>query len=540
MKWYQVKAVSLIVLCCLGGGNPSYADEPNGSGEHNAESGTGGRSTSDKAKVSPTFDELIKFLEEQKAGSTIVYQFKKEAEENAASVTLDADKILDLKKQIEAVKAYANKLVKCNETATEDKVSSELLKTLNQFLDFIKDQKVIGKFDSKGTVKEKELNTLVVRIQKALEDKATKFKAGIKEFEKADKDLSSQLVSIVKIIQGGTWDKKVVDEKQIEEDSVRKAIKDSKEESKMCKLDEVATESQGTQSSQSGTTNSASNDNSQPVPPVVDPSIGGGNPGAQLPGAQTPGVFTPPNQVPIADPSLGGFQNNQLQAALDALRRATDDRDRDREIQDELLRRQFDDQNNDSAQALRALQGALGQAQRPNVSRGNSDRSEQGPQISPSVSIPPSQQQPFQPQPMPQLPPPPPFPMGALANNGPAQPILPYTPSRFNDDIPSRPAVPQPDPTTAALLQTMQQQNQMFQQMMMNRGPYPANGVANVNGTVGNAFQNFAGPRFSRGATGFGPRVMPSRFRGNARSGIQGRMGANPSARGQIPSRLGR
>jgi len=120
---------------------------------------------------------------------------------------------------------------------------------------------------------------------------------------------------------------------------------------------------------------------------------------------------------------------------------------------------------------------------------------------------------------------------------------MPYTPSRFNDDIAPRPAVQQPDPTTSALLQTMQQQNQMFQQMMMSRYPYMGNGVQNVNGagTVGQALQNFGSLRYSRGAGAVGgPRLLPSRFNGSARGGVQGKMSLNPGARGPVPTRLSR
>lgn len=323
-------------------------------------------------------------------------------------------------------------------------------------------------------------------------------------------------------------EKALVDQERVNNDSARQAIGASSATARMCRLDEAATTDSTANTGVTPNTNSTG-----PTPPVVDPGA------PTTPG--TPGGFIPPTTVPNGNAIVpGDFRTNQLE---DLLRRAQDDRERDRLLNEELLNRQFNERNRETDQALKALQQALGQAQRPNVSRGNSDRSEQGPQISPSVSIPPSQQQLPQPMQLPPIPPPQPLPLGSLLNNGPAQPIIPYTPSRFNDDLPPRPPVQaQPDPTTMALLQTMQQQNQMFQQMLMNQNPNMNNGVANVRGTVGNAFQSFAGPRFPMGLArtiGSG-RILPSRFNGNARSGVQGKMGANPAARGPLPSRLSR
>ncbi|NQW44573.1 MAG: hypothetical protein HQ462_04120, partial [Deltaproteobacteria bacterium] len=274
------------------------------------------------------------------------------------------------------------------------------------------------------------------------------------------------------------------------------------------------------------TQNPNPNPNPNPTaPPTIDPSAGAS-------------VFTPPQVIPNPANPSGSFNQNQLQEAIDALRRAQAERDAERNRADELAQR--DPNERDNEQAIKALQGALNQAQRPNNSKGNSDRSEQGPQISPSISTPPSQQgqipqiPPFQP------PPPQPFPLGALGQPSGQTPFMPYQPSRFNDDIPQRPAVAQPDPSTAMLLQQLAQQNQMFQQQMMSRNPYlNNNGVSNVNG---NALQNFnsGGPRFARGGSSSGPRILPGRFTGAATSGIQGRMGINPSARGPLPSRLNR
>jgi len=528
MKRYQIGLAGLIIFSCLTtslrAADPDVKVEPHdgkNTGSAASPSAGGSRPTADKLKVSEQFQELIKILEEQKDGATIVYNLKIEADKDLKSITLDSAKILDLKKQMEGIKGYAEKLLQCGESGGDDKVSVELLKSVNEFVTYLMDQKAVGKFDSKGTLNEKELNTFVVRIQKALEDKGTKFKDHIKEFEKADKDLNDQLVAVAKLLQGGSWDKTIVDEDKVTSDNVRKAIKDAGTEAKMCKLDQEAGGATGSTTTDSGQTG-------QPAPPVINPATGGA--GTQVGGGQA-GVGGQ-----TADPS---FANNQLRELIDSLRRVQDERDRERELSDEFLRQQLAQNNLNNDQTIRALQGALNSAQRPNVSRGNSDRSEQGPQLSPSVSVPQAQQQPLQQMQPLQMPPPMPF--NPLMNSGgPQPPIMPYTPSRFNDDVPRPPVAPQPDPTTAALLQTMQQQNQMFQQMMMSRYPYMGNGVQNINGagTIGQAFQNFGGMRYSRGAASAGPRLLPSRFRGNARGGVQGRMSLNPSGRGSIPSRL--
>ena len=519
MKQYQLTVAGLIMLCCLNTVQLSFGESTQNHDNNNSGSslsGAGSRPASDNQKISENFDRLIQTLAGFNQGATIVYNLKKFSSSEVSSITLDNQKIVELKKSIEAVKNYAEKLKKCGESATEDRVSFELLKTLNDFITFIVEQKAVGNFTPKGTLIDKEINTFVIRVQRALEEKATKFKNDVNFFEKADKELNTQLVVIAKLLQGGSWDRTVFDEEKVKEDLTRKAIRDANKDTKMCRLEGGAQESVP----------------NQPAPPTLSPAV---------PAVPAVPVVPAVPAVPPLDPSGGGFVSTQLRDALDALRRAEDDRLRERQQQDKLVRRLLDQENRNGDQALKALQGALASSQRPNVSRGNSE----GPQISPSLSIPPSQQQPLPQMPPFQMPPPPPpLPLGALMNSGPSQPIIPYTPSRFNDDIP-RPAAPvQPDPSTSALLQSMQQQNQMFQQMMMGRYPYMGNGVQNVNGAgnVGQALQNFGGGlRYSTGgATGRGPRLLPSRFRGNARGGIQGRMSTNPVARTAIPSRIGR
>lgn len=542
MKRYQLTLAGLIALGILAAAPVAYSEEPKatkGSAEaqepHGPDTSKGGdsgdsssRPTSSKPKTSEKFGEIFGILEAQKDGATIVYSLKKDAETELSSVTLDGAKISDLKKEIESIKAYADQLVKCGESAKEDKVSSEMLKALNELIDYVTDQKAVGKFDTKGTLNEKELNTLVVRVLKALEEKATKFKDNLKDFEKADNALKGHIVALAKILQGGSWDKTVVNQEKVDAvGGVLKAIKDAESDAKMCKFED----STGQTGSTASTEGNGATGN--PAPPVVDPTASAG---------------TTPTVVPTApaatqDPSAGGLVNNQLQEALNEIRRLTDERDRERELQDEFLRRSLDQNNLNNDQALKALQGALNQAQRPNVSRGNSDRSEQGPQLSPSVSIPQGQQQPFPQLPQMQMPQQPPFPMNPMMNNGPMAPIMPYQPSRFSDDIP-RPAVaPQPDPTLLGMLQNQQQQNQMFQQMMMSRFPYMGNGVQNVNGAgnVGQMLRSFGGgPRFGAGGSSGGPRLLPNRLLGNGRTGAVGRASINSSARAPIPSKLRR
>ncbi|MBM4315948.1 MAG: hypothetical protein FJ116_00535, partial [Deltaproteobacteria bacterium] len=361
MKRYQIKLAGLLLLCSL---LPSQAIYAEGPGEHDSQGNSVRRETG-RPKISEKFDELIKVLRDKKDG-TFVFTLKKDEDASQSQITLTTEKINDLKKKLEEVKKYAEKLLKCSEGSTDDKVSLALLTTLNEFITHLSEQKVIGQFETKGTLTDKSINTFVVRIQKSLKEKATRFENSKNEFEKADKEVSEQLEAIANLLQGDAWDKNLFDQESVNGDSARKAIKDSSEDAKMCKLDAEAT-----------------TDSTGPTPPVVDPSA------PTTPG--TLGGFIPPTTVPNGNAIVpGDFRTNQLE---DLLLRAQDDRERERQLNEELFKRQFNERNRESDQAIKALQQALGQAQRPNVSRGNSDRSEQGPQISPSVSIPPSQQQ---------------------------------------------------------------------------------------------------------------------------------------------------
>jgi len=509
MKRYQVKVAGLIVLCCLNATTLSFAEDDHDKSK-GAKEAAGSRPSANSIAITDSFKSVIDSLVAKKDG-TIVFKIEKDKE--TEQITLNSADVKSMQKNIEIVKSYADKLKECSDKESKDKVSSEVVKTLNEFLDYLNEQKILS--ETAKQIDAKKVNTFVVRIQSALAAKLEKFSASKGEFEKIDKDVQESLVSIAKLLGKG-WDKTFIDKEQVEADSAVKAIKSADADVKMCKLDEAA----ATQDSVA----------EQPAPPVAapqNPTLGGGG-------------FAQPQVVPT-NPAAGGFENNQLRDALDALRRASDSQERDRELQDQFLQQQLAERDRGNEQALRALQGALNQAQRPNVSRGNSDRSEQGPQLSPSVSVPQSPMQQYPQMPMQQMPMQQ-MPYGMM--NQPSQPpIMPYTPSRFNDDIAPRPAVQQPDPTTSALLQTMQQQNQMFQQMMMSRYPYMGNGVQNVNGagTVGQALQNFGSLRYSRGAGAVGgPRLLPSRFNGSARGGVQGKMSLNPGARGPVPTRLSR
>ena len=509
MKRYQVKVAGLIVLCCLNATSLSFAEEAHDKGKPSKDA-AGSRPSAESASITDSFKSVIDSLDSKKDGTIV---FKTEKDKESEQITLSSEDIKALHKNFESVKTYAEKMKECSDKDGKDKVSPEVVKTLNEFVDYLSGEKVLA--EASKQIEAKKVNTFVVRIQTALAAKHEKFSSTKNEFEKTDKTVQESLVSIAKLLGKG-WDKTFVDKEEIEADSAVKAIKSADADIKMCKLDETA----ATQDSVAD----------QPAPPVaspINPSLGGG--------------FAAQPQVVPTNPAAGGFENNQLRDALDALRRASDTQDRERELQDQFLQQQLAERDRGNEQALRALQGALNQAQRPNVSRGNSDRSEQGPQLSPSVSVPQSPlqqypQMPMQQMPMQQMP-------YGMMNQPTPQPIMPYTPSRFNDDIAPRPAVQQPDPTTSALLQTMQQQNQMFQQMMMSRYPYMGNGVQNVNGagTVGQALQNFGSLRYSRGTGAVGgPRLLPSRFNGNARGGVQGQMSMNPSARGPVPTRLSR
>jgi hypothetical protein len=525
MKRDKITFVALLVASCLGMASLSYGQEAATEQHDDSKSSRGGRVKEFPKGVSDSFKSLDDALKAKNTGTLV---FSLEKEKDKTPVTLDLEKINSLRHLLIAVKDYAEKMKKCLDENKNDLVSQGFLLSLNKFVDYVKEQEVLTQTNK--TINEKDLNSHVVVLEKAFEEKSKIFESAKGNFEASDKKVKEALIGVAKVLQNGDRDKTAFDTDSVERDLAIKAIKESSANAKMCKLDETAT------TDSTANNNDGANNGSNAVPPVVDPSSdnGTGTP-------RTPNGFIPANPIPNGNAIVpGDFRTNQLE---DLLRRTQDDRDRERLLNEKLLRSQRDDENRDSAQALKALQQALEQAQRPNVSRGNSDRSEQGPQISPSVSISPSQQQPPQPMQLPPVPPPQPLNLGSLFNNGPTQPIIPYTPSRFNDDLPPRPAAPaQPDPTTTALLQTMQQQNQMFQQMLMNQNPNMNNGVANVRGTIGNAFQNFAGPRFSRGparTTGRG-RILPPRFSGNARSGVQGKIGANPSARGPLPSRPGR
>jgi hypothetical protein len=527
MKWYQFSVAGLVVLGCLSTTHRVFGAEDH---EKSADKGTGNRPAAEKILVSSVFDQVIKILDEKKEGTIKFNLEKASSSDELSDVDLDSKKIIELKKEFEGIKKYAEKLQKCAEGQPKDKISEEMLKGLNEFVTYIEDQKALGTFNKVGSVNEKEINTYVIRVQQALKEKADKFSSTKTSFEKSDKDVQEHLVAIAKLLQQGQWDKKVFHEEKVKEDAALKAIKNAEAETKACVLDEVA--------AGPGTTDSVTQDNSQPAPPVQDPTVSGGT--NQIGGVppQSQGQFNTPNVVPINPANNQGFSNNQVQELQNQLRNLIDSRDREKELENQLREEQLAQINGNNDQALAALQGALNQAQRPNVSRGST--SDQGPQISPSVAIPPSQQQPFPQMPMQPLPPPQPMPLGPLMNNTPPPPpIMPYAPSRFNDDIPARPAVAQPDPTTTALLQTLQQQNQMFQQMMTNRYPYMGGGVPNVNGSVGGMLQNFGrGPMMGGSSYLMGARSTPSVFRGNSIGGPQGTMSINPRARGPLPSIL--
>lgn len=544
MTRYQKRFVGILVLACLNAVSMGYAEDT-GKADHDANtSKTESRSKgTEKLSVSKKFEENIKFIESKTVeGGTVQIQLKKETdtETKTESISLDKDKLKEVKQHLGKLKIYGEKLLKCESGFTDSSFSAEFLKTLNKLIDSvdIKEAK-----DGKYEISAKELNTLVFTLTTGLKNKAEKFKRAEKSFVESDKEVKEALEAMAKLLQNvNDLATALKDQAKVDDSELVKIVNNLKaEEAKVCQLDPQPApptseqtqtkpddQSQTTQNDQTQTT-----PNDQPQPTPINPS------------QPTPtGTNTPTgSNTPVNDPSV---LNNQLAEALAALRTNQDELDRLRAREEELLQQRLNDQNIGNEQALRALQGALNQAQRPNVSRGNSDRSEQGPQISPSLSTPPSQQQPFPQMPMQPMQPPPQLPLGALMNNGPAQqPIIPYTPSRFNDDIPARPAVQQQDPTTSALLQTMQQQNQMFQQMMMGRYPYMGAGTPNVNGTVGQQLQNFGGGyspfRLGAARRGGGPRLMPQRFSGGvARGGVQGQMGANPGARGPIPSRLNR
>lgn len=517
MKRYPVSLAALIVVGCLGVSPLSYGEQAK---DHDSAGTVNSRAAREAAKVSEAFDTLGKRLKEKEDGTLV---FKLEKEKETANINLSGKDIKSLNLLVTSVKEYADKMKECVKKDANDKISQEFLTALNGVVDFISNQEILTKTEKQ--IKEKELNTLIVAIERAVAEKATKFSKAKSEFEATDKKTQESLVAIAKALQGGSWDKTIVDEEKITKDPLLKAIKDADEASKVCTLDA---------NTQTGANSSLAN---QPAPPLapVDPSALGG-------GAQTGAGFQQPNQVPNFNPAgAGNFDQNRFQALQDALARATDDRERDRQLQDEFLQRQFDERNRDSDQALAALQRALGQAQRPNNTRGNSDRSTQGPQLSPSVSIPQGQQMPYQQMQMPQFQPQQ-MPLGQMLNSGPAQPMMPYTPSRFNDDIAARPPVPtQTDQTTMALLQTMQQQNQMFQQMMMGRNPYMGTGAPNVYGNNASMLQSMGRGAVQGGAVNSGrPRVLPQRFNGSATGGVAGRLGVNPAARGNIPNRLKR
>lgn len=509
MKRFQLKFASLIVVCCLVVSQRGFSDA-----QHDDPTQT--RAIRANETVAPEFDKIIDTLEKKiKPGATLVLTLKDNSSvsEKGAdqTVTIAVTDIPELKKALETVSSYAKKMKDCGAEGT-DQVSIQVLKVLNEFIRYLVTTKVEGTSINSG-LDPKEINTFVVRVQNALAEKKTVFASAKATFEKSDDEVSDALVTIAKKLQNGLWNKTNIDSQKVEVDPAIKAVKAVRPGITMCELDPV-------------TPNPNPNTNTNTIaPPTIDPSA-----------VASPGIS--PLVIPNPANPSGSFNQNQFQEALDRLRRAEAERDAERNRADELAQR--DPNERDNEEAIKALQGALNQAQRPNNSKGNSDRSEQGPQISPSISTPPSQQgqipqiPPFQP------PPPQPFPLGALGQPSGQTPFMPYQPSRFNDDIPQRPTVAQPDPSTAMLLQQLAQQNQMFQQQMMSRNPYlNNNGVSNVNG---NALQNFnsGGPRFARGGSSSGPRILPGRFTGAATSGIQGRMGINPSARGPLPSRLNR
>lgn len=508
MKRFQLKFASLIVVCCLVVSQRGFSEPPHdGSGSQ--------RETRAAEPVAPEFDKIIETLKVKiTAGATLGLSVTASDQNlrgggTPANIAINVNDIRGLTQALEKVSSYAKKMKGCGDGGT-DQVSVEVLKVLNQFIKYLV-KTTATETSINSSLDRKEINTFVVIVQNALAEKKTKFTSAKATFEKSDDEVSGALVNIAKILQGGVWDKNNIDSNKVAGDPAIKAVKAVGSGITMCVLDTV-------------TPNPNPNQN-QTAPPTIDPSAGAS-------------TFIPPQVIPNPANPIGGFNQNQLQETLDRLRRAEAERDAERNRADELAQR--DPNERDNEQAIKALQGALNQAQRPNNSRGNSDRSEQGPQISPSITTPPGQQAqipqipPFQP------PPPQPFPLGALGQPSGQTPFMPYQPSRFNDDIPQRPAVAQPDPSTAMLLQQLALQNQMFQQQMMSRNPYlNNNGVSNVNG---NALQNFngGGPRFARGGSSSGPRTLPSRFTGAATSGIQGRMGINPSARGPLPSRLTR
>ena len=516
MKRFQLKFASLIVVCCLVVSQRGFSDDHD-------DNSTPKREANVQEIVAPEFENIIQMLQEKiKNSGTLVLSGTSSNETSgddsqarsksvAQSVTIDTSAIKGLDKALATVSSYAKKMKGCGDGGT-DQVSVQVLKVLNQFIKYLV-KTTTTETSINPSLVPKEINTFVVIVQNALAQKKTTFSSAAATFEKSDKEVIDALVSIAKILQGGKWDKENIDSEKVKNDPAIKAVKAVVTGGIMCVLDPV-------------TPTQNPNPNPNPTaPPVIDPTT-------------VPPTFIPPQVVPGSPIPPGSFNQNQLQEAIDRLRRAEAERDAERNRADELAQR--DPNERDNEQAIKALQGALNQAQRPNNSKGNSDRSEQGPQISPSISTPPSQQgqipqiPPFQP------PPPQPFPLGALGQPSGQTPFMPYQPSRFNDDIPQRPTVAQPDPSTAMLLQQLAQQNQMFQQQMMSRNPYlNNNGVSNVNG---NALQNFnsGGPRFARGGSSSGPRILPGRFTGAATSGIQGRMGINPSARGPLPSRLNR
>ncbi|MFM8315521.1 MAG: hypothetical protein ACKOA8_14650, partial [Deltaproteobacteria bacterium] len=199
MKRYPVSLAAFIFVGCLGVTHFSYGQKAN---EHDGEEAGTGRAARAEVSVSEAFETLGSHLKEKENGTLV---FKLEKEKETASVNLSQENIKSLNLLLVSVKEYADKMKACITKDPNDKVSVEFLSAINSFVNFINEKEILTKSDKQ--VNEKELNTLIVSIERAIADKATKFTKTKGEFEQSDKKVQESLIAIVKALQGGSWDK---------------------------------------------------------------------------------------------------------------------------------------------------------------------------------------------------------------------------------------------------------------------------------------------------------------------------------------------
>lgn len=568
-SWYM-RIVALSFILSLGI-SPIFAEEKKEDHEKTKkeEKKDTGRTSGDE-DLSKKYDSLLEALKKSVSMKAIG------ADKKEVSFKIGGEET-DFADQIKAVKEYRDKLKTCE----GDESAKSLSKILDNYIAkievavtdpagaggvgqiFLGAIKNIvdpnGKKADEKTISEKMVNTYTLQIRKLLEAKAKKFESNKADFSDADEKVTKALNNIAAILWAKKADEKFretafTEEAALKDSSTKKIVENTSKAieslgEKTCKIDTVKEDVKKEETSDEAKKEEQKEENSEerePAPPSrdgelpTDPTVPPG--GEDVPPVVTPtppsGGATPPFD---AEALFRDFQNRvnqdnllaqqQLQAALDAARRAVDDAAL-RQAQNDQLAQALLDQNQANDDALGEALQALGQQDVPENRSANRENSDsRSPQISPSIESGKGQSQIPPPPPVPQ---PPPqqggFPLAAMMQPPPTQPLpLSYgeSKSKFEDDMPRRQPVVVQDPRTSGLLELLKLQQQMLFASQQQR----TMGVSNIN-TIGSRLGMY-GRSMSRG-----PRTVNSRIAGTATSGTQGRIAGNMKGRTPLPPGL--